>query len=353
MRSTVRVTLRRCLRLMAGAVLLTALTTSTVPASAGAAPQPPAPAAPAQPASLPSADLALDASRQPPADPNGAFLRSRKGRFTPLGALPGAAVASHLNLNNRGQVVGAYADAQGGIRAFVKDRRGRVTTFAVPGAAITIAAGINDRGQVAGTYYDTLLPPPPPPGTVHGFVRQPDGQITTIDLPARTLTAVTDINNRGQLAGQTLDAAGRAIGFVRDPNGRVTIITIPGREVGDILALNDRGQVVGEAAVPPEVLNGNPTLKPRYGFVWNQGRITQLDVPRSLATIAYGINNAGQITGAYADATGRRHGFLLQRGRYTPIDVPGRTETEAAWGINDLGQIVMPELGTGLGPVAR
>ena len=101
------------------------------------------------------------------------------------------------------------------------------------------------------------------------------------------------------------------------------------------------------------MLNGNPTLKPRYGFVWNQGRITQLDVPRSLATIAYGINNAGQITGAYADATGRRHGFLLQRGRYTPIDVPGRTETEAAWGINDLGQIVMPELGTGLGPVAR
>jgi probable HAF family extracellular repeat protein len=97
------------------------------------------------------------------------------------------------------------------------------------------------------------------------------------------------------------------------------------------------------------VLNGNPMLKPRYGFVWNQGRIIQLDVPRSLATVAYGINNAGQITGACADAAGRRHGFLLQRGRYTTIDVPGRPETGAAWGINDRGQIVMPELGTGLG----
>ena len=262
MRSTVRVTLRRCLWLMAGAVLLTGLTTSTVPAPAGATPQPPPPAASAQPASLPSADFALDASRQPPTDPNGAFLRSRNGRFTPLGGIPGAAVASHLNVNNRGQVVGGYVDAQGAVRAFVKDRRGRLTTFAVPGAATTIAAGINDRGQVAGTYYDTLLPPPRPPGTVHGFVRQPDGQITTIDLPAHAFTAVTDINNRGQLAGQTDDAAGRAIGFVRDPNGRVTTITIPGREVGDILALNDRGQVVGEAAVPPMRSTATPRSSP-------------------------------------------------------------------------------------------
>jgi uncharacterized membrane protein len=358
MPSTVHVSLRRWLWLtMAGAVLLTGLTTSTaaalVAAPAGATPQPPAPAAPGQPASPPSAGLGLAASRQAPStsDPNGAFLRSRHGRFTPLGGIPGAAVSSHLNVNNRGQVVGAYADGQGTLRAFVKDRRGRVTTFAVPGAAATLAAGINDRGQVAGTYFDTLDPPPPPPGTVHGFVRQPDGQITTIDLPARTLTAVTDINNHGQLAGQTLDAAGRAIGFVRDPNGRVTTIDIPGREVGDVPALNDRGQVVGEAAVPPDALSGNPTLKPRYGFVWDRGRISQLDVPRSLATVAYGINNAGQITGAYADAAGRRHGFLLQRGRYSTIDAPGRPETEAAWGINDRGQIVIPELGTGLGPV--
>jgi hypothetical protein len=46
------------------------------------------------------------------------------------------------------------------------------------------------------------------------------------------------------------------------------------------------------------------------------------------------------------------HGFVLQRGRYETIDAPGRPQTQAAWGINDRGQIVIPEPGTGLAPVA-
>jgi hypothetical protein len=56
----------------------------------------------------------------------------------PLGGGPGAAASAHLNLNNRGQMVGAYLDAKGAARSFVKDPRGRVTTFAVPGAAATL-----------------------------------------------------------------------------------------------------------------------------------------------------------------------------------------------------------------------
>jgi uncharacterized membrane protein len=152
------------------------------------------------------------AAPQPPADPNGAFL-FRSGRFTPLGGIGVAALAAHVNHNNRGQVVGFYVDAQGTWRSFVKDRRGRVTAFAVPGAQATLAAGINDRGQIAGTYYDPGFTigdgNPPPPGTVHGFIRQPNGRITRIDLPARfDGTGVTDINDRGQLVGQTLDAQG-------------------------------------------------------------------------------------------------------------------------------------------------
>jgi hypothetical protein len=85
--------------LIAGAVVAAGL----VAAPAGAAPLPPAPAAPGQPASLPSADLALEVSRQAPADPNGAFI-FRNGRFTPLGGIRGAATG-HVNLNDRGQIV--------------------------------------------------------------------------------------------------------------------------------------------------------------------------------------------------------------------------------------------------------
>lgn len=48
--------------------------------------------------------------------------------------------------------------------------------------------------------------------------------------------------------------------------------------------------------------------------------------------------------------SGRHHGFVLRRGHYTTIDAPGRTVTDA-WGINDRGEIVIPDSGTGLIPV--
>jgi hypothetical protein len=124
---------RRLRLAVAGAAVLTALTVATAGAVVAAPPaavsvditrQLPAPAALAQSTSLPSADLGLAASRQTPADANGAFLRSRKGRFTPLGGIPGAAASGHVNINNRGQTVGFYLDAQGVIRSFVKDWRG-------------------------------------------------------------------------------------------------------------------------------------------------------------------------------------------------------------------------------------
>jgi YD repeat-containing protein len=263
-----------------------------------------------------------------------------------------AAGSGHVNLNNRGQVVGFYLDDQGVFRSFVKDRRGRVTTFAVPGAAATLAGGINDRGQVAGTYRDANPGGgTPPPGTVHGFVRQPNGRIATIDLPGFANTAVTDINDRGQLVGQT-DAAGQGVGFLRDPDGKLTIIKLPGRAgVQEVLALNDRGQVAGQWDDRPET---RTVIEPgtRHGFVWDRGRLTRFDVPGSLATGALGINNHGQVTGAYDDAAGRHHGFVLRRGRFATIDAPGRTVTDA-WGINDRGEIVIPDLDTGLTPITN
>jgi uncharacterized membrane protein len=311
---------------VAAAAVLAALVVA-VPGAAGATPEPSAAATAA-----------------------GAFLRSPSGRFTPLGGIPGATVSAHVDLNNRGQVVGAYLDAEGAVRSFVKDRRGRVTTFVVPGAAATLAGGINDRGQVAGTYLDAPPGGPLPPGAVHGFVRQPDGRITTIDLPGR-VNAVTDINNRGQVVGQTFDAAGQGLGVVRDPDGRVTIIELPGpAAVQELLSLNDRGQVAGTWDDRFDTLANEPNS--RHAFVWDRGRLARFDVPGSLATGALGINNRGQVTGAYDDAAGRHHGFVRRWGRVTTIDAPGRTVTDA-YGINDRGQIVIPDLGTGLVPVTR
>ena len=49
---------------------------------------------------------------------------------------------------------------------------------------------------------------------------------------------------------------------------------------------------------------------PGHGFLLDTGgSFTQIDVPGTSETFAFGINDAGQIVGFFDDSTGR-HGFL-------------------------------------------
>src|SRR4051794_31043969 len=58
---------------------------------------------------------------------------------------------------------------------------------------------------------------------------------------------------------------------------------------------------------------------------------TQIEVPGPFSTLAFGINDAGQIVGSTFRIT---HGFLDTGGSFALIDVPGAFRTEA-FGIND------------------
>jgi hypothetical protein len=67
--------------------------------------------------------------------------------------------------------------------------------------------------------------------------------------------------------------------------------------------------------------------------------ITTINFPGAVSTKAFGINDAGQIVGAYSD--GRvEHGFLLSAGVFTTVDYPGAVFTTRAMGINNASQIV-------------
>ncbi len=63
-----------------------------------------------------------------------------------------------------------------------------------------------------------------------------------------------------------------------------------------------------------------------------------VDFPGATSTFLYGINNAGQMVGAYIDDSEATHGFLLNGGVFTTIDFPDARLTVAA-GINNNGDI--------------
>jgi uncharacterized membrane protein len=227
------------------------------------------------------------------------FLRDKKGVFTTIDHPEGPLGTATFDINNCGQIVGVYAEAEPSGHGFLLDR-GVFTTIDPPGTSLTEALGINGRGQIVGFYLDAER-------TIHGFLRdrgrgarRDQGVFTTIDLPGALATTADDINNRGQIVGvysevsntRPLDAP-RA--YLLD-DGAFTLIDAFGADNTQIGRFNDRGELVGAYFDA-----GGPT----HGFLRDKkGVFTTIEVPGAEQTGAVGINNRGQIVGAYVDAGG-------------------------------------------------
>jgi uncharacterized membrane protein len=183
------------------------------------------------------------------------FLRDRSGDITTI-EVPGAVTTAPFDINNRGQVVGLYADTEPDASGSVPPNsiHGFVWTWAsvrkidVPGAIGTAAFDINDRGEVVGIYADPKERDPK--GTTHGF-RLRKGAVTRIDPPGAVdidgspgfrATAPLGINNRGQVVGQYADAQGLHAYLLDD--GVYRTIDPPAGPGTTATDINDRGQIV-------------------------------------------------------------------------------------------------------------
>lgn len=64
----------------------------------------------------------------------------------------------------------------------------------------TSPGGIDNRGRIVGKYNDGTTATGPG-ASEHGFLRDRRGRFTRIDLPGAKATAVTSLNDRGQIVG--------------------------------------------------------------------------------------------------------------------------------------------------------
>jgi probable HAF family extracellular repeat protein len=224
----------------------------------------------------------------------GGYLRDRRGRTTTFD-VPGAASTLPMDLNDHGQIVGIQQiDAQGTSRGFLRDARGRYVTIQVPGAVTTQAFGINNQGLVVGDYYRA-------DGVQHGFVWR-RGRFTTIDGPRGTGATLTDLDDRGRVIGVSSgDPAnpGTAAGFQLQGR-RYTTVAVPGAPLTFPLAVNNRGQIVGFSALRFALEEDSDT----HGFLLRSGAggaFTRIDVPGAFGSGATGINDHGTIVGLYGN----------------------------------------------------
>ena len=169
-------------------------------------------------------------------------LRTPDGAITTFDA-PGAGTGPGqgtrpFSINPGGTISGRYVDAGDVGHGFLRTPDGAITTFDVPGAGTGPGQGthgdnINPSETIAARYSDAS-------GMYHGFLRAPDGTITTFDAPNAgtgpgqgTFVFVTDcLNPAGAITSASLDASNVWHGFLRAPNGTITTFDAPGVGTG-------------------------------------------------------------------------------------------------------------------------
>jgi probable HAF family extracellular repeat protein len=141
------------------------------------------------------------------------------GHVTDIGNLGGVAWNTPMAINERGDVVG-FANAPGtapandfNVRAFLFTRHDGIRDLGtLPGDATSQALGINERRQVVGVSCGA---------TCRAFVWE-NGVMTNMNElrvsgSADTLRIAGDINDLGEIAGQTVDAQGARSAFLALP----------------------------------------------------------------------------------------------------------------------------------------
>lgn len=276
------------------------------------------------------------------------FVRAPDGTFTTFDA-PNAYqpyCTCPEAINDRGEVVGFYYDQSAMLHGFLRTPDGAITPIDVTrgtgtmppagtgpgqGTIINYANSINNDGEIVGYYHDAN-------NYGHAWLRTPDGTITTFDAPLSAPNLYFDqgsqtqgsgsqsVNSEGDIIGWTIDKYGVWHGFLRTPEGKMSTFDAPGASTapgggtewgwGTVAQnINDRGEIVGQFTEPNGVFHA--FLRDR------DGHFTTFEAPGAgssnnsaltgeppQGTFTYNNNLWGMITGYYIDANNVYHGYL-------------------------------------------
>lgn len=203
-----------------------------------------------------------------------------------------------------------------------------------PSYKVTVTA-INDKNQIGGAIQNldnTLIP-------ARAFYTG-SSALTDVHMVAEadgySLTAVTGMNNSGQLLGYQRDRSwGIRQDIVWQKNMRTELATIADKY--QAVAINDAGLIVGNSTAP---------YSPR-AMMWSNGVLSDLD-PSDVhyMTTAIDMNAYGQVL-----MVARSYPMIWQGGRYRRLAfTPGTYQPPNPLAINDAAHVVGSTYGTMVNP---
>lgn len=247
-----------------------------------------------------------------------------KGTFTDAANVASYEITAFLGISNSGRLVGSV-ELSGTTSGLIRSLQGSDSVFDHPGAvAFTQARGTNSQGLVSG-YRDSE-----DPNVLYGFVYDPaSGSFT--DIAPSFLTITHGMNARGDVVGSALyidglgpedpcpdlvvDGLVREYGWLRAADGALTYFTVNGRRTS-ARGINERGQIAGSSID----ISGGTFLE--KGFVITlEGQACEaltvavedlLEFPGYDLTIPEGITNSGNVVGVVTGIGDVFHGFIAR-----------------------------------------
>jgi hypothetical protein len=216
------------------------------------------------------------------------YVNGSIATFDPGGTHPGATVVT--GINNEGTVVGSYelTNTVFPQHGFLRRVNGTITTFDVPGSDRTEPVGINAAGEIAGIYWFNKNI------QAGGFVRSAEGAITT--YPGVPVS----INAEGYVAGWYAPLSEVDLGFVRFPQGAISSFAPPaGTLVAPYMGINEVGTTFGNYSVVGPVSGASRVTTYQVFVRTANGAMTSFGFPGSSSTTATSMNDSDVITGSY------------------------------------------------------
>ncbi len=234
-------------------------------------------------------------------------------------------------LNDSGQVVGDYENAQG-THGFIYSNGSMTDLGALPAPfnTYTVAVGVSATGQVVGTalsFADSSIP-----NRAFTYSNGSISDLGTLDPPYNGAAQATAINASGQVVGFSTAADGAPHAF-EEAQGRFVDLGTLGGSFSLAFGINSNGDVVGKSAISGDVA--------QHAFLYQNNQIFDLGTLGGDLGQAEAVNNADQITGYSSLADNSTiHAFLY--GDLSMKDLgslPGYDQSFGT-GINNAGEVV-------------
>ena len=245
------------------------------------------------------------------------FQRDVDGTIITIDA-PHAGTASKqgtdvTSINKGGESAGYFQDRNSVYHSFVRSSSGKFTVFDAPkagtapkqGTVVLYEGGLNSRGETCGFYFDSK-------GKVFPFIRKASGVIISFDPLKSKLTFCTWISDARIAVGCAL-TSDSCYGFVRDPAGTVTTLNVPYSNLGKA---GTQPNAISSSSVITGLFGDSNNVV--HGFVRSaDGVFSEFDAPGAgstpgsyQGTTPESINSPGEIAGYLVDSNQVSHGFI-------------------------------------------